>query len=263
MMVLLLRDAGIKVIDRSPLGRPDEVREELLSSTISMYAEYTGRGAFFFEEPDLDVWKDPRKAFARIRELDATNHDVMWLSPAPANNTLAIAIPEALAADEGLRTLKDFADYVNRGGRVKLAGSEEFLSAQDGLAAFETTYGFALRADQVLRLEGSDTARAEKAAADGTEGANAALAFGTDGSLAALDLVVLEDPLHAQLALEPAPAVMGTIMAEYPQIVDIFGPLFNSLNLRTLQQLNAQVDVEGREAAEVAVEYLVSKGFLE
>ena len=48
-----------------------------------------------------------------------------WLDPAPANNTWAIAIRIDMAKAEGLVTLSDFADYVNRGGQVKLAGSEE------------------------------------------------------------------------------------------------------------------------------------------
>ena len=262
MMVMLLRNADLDVIDKSSLGSADEVRQALLDRTITMYPEYVGRGGLFFDEPDSDVWKDPQEGFARIRELDEASHDLIWLAAAPANNTLAIAMPRDLASDEAIETLEDFAQYVSRGATVKLAGSEKLLSDSDGLASFEKTYGFKLRVDQILRVQG-DTVRPQDAAAEGTDGANAALVFATDGSLFALDLVVLEDPLHAQLALTPAPLVLGSVMAEHPNIVDILGPVFSSLNLRTLQRLNAEVDVEGRDPFEVAEEYLASNGFFD
>ena len=263
MIILMLRDSGIEVRDKSQFGPTQVVREALLNGEVSIYPEYTGNGAFFFDETESDVWNDLNAGYERVKELDEQKNDVVWLQPAPANNTWAIAVTETLAEQEGLKTLEDFATYVGAGGRVKLAGSEEFVSSPVALPAFQRVYGFELKDEQLLTLAGGNTAQTEKAAADGTDGVNAAMAYGTDGSLSALGLLVLEDPKGAQPVYAPSPTVMGSVMGEYPEIKAVLAPVFQSLDLQTLQRLNAKIAVAGENARDVAREYLESKGFLQ
>ncbi len=52
------------------------------------------------------------------------------------------------------------------------------------------------------------------------------------------------------------------ILEKHPDIETILKPIFESLNLVTLQTLNARIQVEGLDAKEVAREYLKEKGFL-
>lgn len=262
MMVLMLRDSGIEVRDRPQFGPAEVVREALLKGEISMYPEYTGNGALFFDEADSDVWNDLDAGYERVRELDERKNDVIWLRPAPASNTWAIAVTETLAEQEGIKTLEDFAAYVDGGGQVKLAGSEELLSGPAALPAFQRIYGFELKDDQLLTLAGGGSAQAAKAAADGGDGVNGAMVYGTDGSLSALGLLVLEDTRGAQPVYAPSPTVMGSVMAEYPVIKTILAPVFESLDLQTLQRLNAKVAVGGEDPRDAAREYLESKGFL-
>ena len=123
-------------------------------------------------------------------------------------------------------------------------------------------YGFRLKKSQLLVLSGGNTAQTEKAAADGTNGVNFAMAYGTDGSLAALGLRVLEDTKGVQPVYEPAPIVRKTVLKKYPRIQTILEPVFTSLDLETLQTLNASIAVEGQMASAVAERYLRLKGFL-
>ena len=262
MIILMLRDNGFDVVDKSQFGPTSVVRKALESGELDIYPEYTGNGAFFFDETDSDVWNDARKGYERVKELDEETYNIIWLKSAPANNTWAIAIPKKLSDDEGISTLDDFAAYVNRGGYVKLIGSEEFVTSPVALPKFQEVYGFTLNQKQLLTVSSGDTAQTEKAASEGTDGVNAAMAYGTDGSLSALKLVVLADPRGAQPVYEPAPRVRGEIVDQYPEIADIIDPVFESLDLVTLQTLNAKRAVEGRNAADVAREYLDSKGFL-
>lgn len=262
MIILMLRDSGFQVVDKSQFGPTNIVRKALESGELDIYPEYTGNGAFFFNETESDVWNDAREGYERVKQLDRENYNIVWLEPAPANNTWAIAVPENLATREGLKTLDDFARYVNSGGYVKLIGSEEFVTSPVALPKFERVYGFTLASAQLLTVSSGDTAQTEKAASEGTDGVNAAMAYGTDGSLSAFGLVVLDDPRGAQPVYEPAPRVRGEIMDKYPEIADILSPVFKSLDLKTLQTLNAKIAVEGRNAADVAREYLLSKGFL-
>ena len=262
VIILMLRDNGFEVIDKSQFGPTSVVRKAITSGEIDLYPEYTGNGAFFFDEADSDIWKDAGKGYERVKKLDKEANDIVWLTPAPANNTWAIAIPKTLAQQEGIRTLDDFATYANQGGYVKLIGSEEFVNSAAALPAFQEAYGFTLEQDQLLTVSSGDTAQTEKAASEGTDGVNAAMAYGTDGSLSAFELVILEDPRGVQPVYEPAPIIRGEVFNKYPEIENILSPVFQTLNLETLQTLNAKIAIEGQNPASVASDYLKAKGFL-
>jgi len=151
---------------------------------------------------------------------------------------------------------------VNKGGYIKLAGSEEFITSEVALPAFEKAYGFTLAKSQLVSLAGGNTAQTEKYAADATDGVNAAMAYGTDGSLSALNLIVLSDPRGVQPVYEPAPTVRGAVYDKYPELSSILDPVFASLDLTTLQSLNAAIAINGQSPLDVARSYLVSKNFL-
>lgn len=49
---------------------------------------------------------------------------------------------------------------------------------------------------------------------------------------------------------------------KYPQIAELAGPLSEKLTNEVLLKLNAEIDVEGREPADVAYEWLKKEGFV-
>ena len=262
MMILMLQDKGYDVVDKTQTGATSIVKAALETGEIDMYPEYTGNGAFFFNEQDSPVWNNAQQGYDRVKQLDKEQNNIDWLAPAPANNTWAIAVPKSLADQNNLKTLDDFAAYVNGGGYVKLIGSEEFITSPVALPKFMSVYGFTLSGDQLLSVSSGDTAQTEKAASEGTDGVNAAMAYGTDGSLAAFNLVILSDPRGAQPVYEPAPRVRGQIITDHPDIPGILNPVFESLTLETLQTLNGKIAVDGLNPKDVARDYLTSKGFL-
>ncbi len=262
-IILLLEHNGFDVVDRSEFGPTQIVRNAIISGEIDIYPEYTGNGAFFFDGTDPEVWKDASQGYETVRQLDLAANDIVWLTPAPANNTWAISVIRSLAENEGLVTLDDLTAYLNAGGYFKIACSEEFVTSPAALPAFQSAYGFELDEDQLLTLAGGNTAQTQQAAAQGIDGVNASMAYGTDGTLAALGLVVLEDPRGAQPVYEPAPIVRLEVYEQFPEIEDFLAPAFRSLDLETLQTLNARIALEGERAADVALDYLTTNGFLD
>ncbi|MCX5780527.1 MAG: ABC transporter substrate-binding protein [Firmicutes bacterium] len=262
MIIAVLKANGFTVVDKTEFGPTNLIRKALLGGEIDIYPEYTGNGAFFFAGSDTSVWKDAAKGYAAIKKLDYDQNQVVWLQPAPANNTWAIAVRNDLAQAQKLVTMEDFAQYAKRSGQIKLAASEEFVNSPAALPAFQSAYDFNLKKEQLLTLSGGNTSQTEKAAADQTDGVNFAMAYGTDGSLAALGLVILQDTRGVQPVYEPAPIVRGAVYSKYPEMSLVLDPVFASLDLVTLQRLNAKIAVEGQQAAAVAGEYLRSQGFL-
>lgn len=262
LIIQALESHGIKTENRLQLGATKIVRGALIAGEIDLYPEYTGNGAFFFSDEKNPAWKQARAGHEHVRALDQEKNKLVWLEPAPANNTWAIAIRKDIATQNGLKSLADLGRWVSGGGKFKLAASAEFVERADALPAFQAAYGFKLKQDQILALAGGDTTVTVKAAAEQTSGVNAAMAYGTDGPVAALGLVILDDPKGVQPVYAPAPVVRSDVLAKQPRIRDVLAPVFKSLDAPTLQGLNAKIALEGQDAKAVASAYLKSKGLL-
>jgi osmoprotectant transport system substrate-binding protein len=262
MIAAVLAAHGIPVERRLQLGPTNIVRAALLAGQIDLYPEYTGNGAFFFRRENDPVWKDAVAGYEAVKKLDAETNGLVWLTPAPANNSWVIAIRRDLPGFPERRCVGDLAAWLGAGGRLKLAASAEFVASAAALPAFESTYGFRLRADQLLTLSGGNTAATLRAASEGISGVNAGMAYGTDGALAALGLIALCDDRGAQIVYAPAPVVRAAVLEQYPAIAAALAPIFASLTLETLQRLNARVAVAGEEAGAVARDWLGSRNFL-
>ncbi|KEF34118.1 MULTISPECIES: ABC transporter substrate-binding protein [Deinococcus] len=263
MILLTLKDAGLEVVDKTTLGDTGVNRKAILAGEIDIYPEYTGNAVYLFPQAKISpaVSKNAAQIYARAKQLDAAN-GITWLRPANANNTWALAVPQALARQHKLSTLADLAAYLKRGGTLKVAGSPEFFNRPDTMPAFERAYGFKLAPSQKLVLAGATPVQTQTAAARGTNGVNAAMAYGTDGTLGALGLVVLGDPKGAQPVYQPAPIIRTATLKAYPQIERLLGRVFATLDGKTLQILNGRVAVEGRSARDVAESYLRSRNLL-
>ncbi|MCV9907724.1 ABC transporter substrate-binding protein [Brucella sp. HL-2] len=258
----VLKANNIAVIDKIQLGATPIVREAITQGQIDIYPEYTGNAAFFFNKGDLALWNKAREGYEEAKKLDYDANKIVWLTPANANNTWAIAVRRDVAEKNNLKSLTDFGKYVSGGGQIKLAASSEFVSSATALPAFQTAYSFTLKPDQLITLSGGDTAATIAAAAQQTSGANAAMVYGTDGGIAPADLVVLEDDKGVQPVYLPTPIIREAVLKENPQIAELLKPVFESFSLENLQELNGRVQVGGEPAADVAREYLTSKGFI-
>jgi osmoprotectant transport system substrate-binding protein len=262
IILLTLNANGIKTQDRIQLGATPVVRKAITAGEIDIYPEYTGNAGFFFNKADDPLWKDAAKGYEAAKKLDYDTNKIVWLTPAPANNTWAIALRKDVAQQNKLATLSDFGKWVTGGGKVVLAASAEFVNSAAALPAFQAAYGFKMKPEQLIVLSGGDTAVTIKAAAEQTNGANAAMVYGTDGGIAPSGLVVLTDDKSVQPIYAPAPIIREAALKENPKVAEILKPVFESLDLTTLQGLNARVQVGGEAARMVATDYLKSKGFL-
>ncbi len=258
MILQTLEEADIPVENRLQLGATSIVRNAIKAGEIDLYPEYTGNAAFFHDQADRDIWKDAAKAYEQAASLDKKAHNIVWLTPAKANNTWAMSVRGDLARENGLNTLEDLASYINGGGAFMFAASAEFVESASALPAFQEAYGFKLGSDQLLILSGGNTAATLRAAALTDNDVNGAMTYGTDGGLNALDLKVMEDTLGVQPVYQPAPIVRAEVLETYPNIREVLAPVFESLDLETLQRLNGQVAVNGVPAEAVARDYLDS-----
>ena len=262
IIMIVLSKNNIQTTDRIQLGATPVVRKAITAGEIDIYPEYTGNAAFFFEKAEDPLWKDAAKAYEEAKTLDFNANKIVWLTPSPANNTWGIAIRKDVAEKNNLKTLSEFGKYIADGGQVVLAASSEFVNSAAALPAFQKTYGFTLKADQLITLAGGDTSATISAAANQTNNANAAMVYGTDGGIAPSGLVVLEDDKNVQPVYQPAPIVREEVLKKHPEIETLLKPVFEKLDLVTLQDLNGRVQVGGEQAKAVALDFLTKNGLV-
>lgn len=262
IILQVLNANGIKTTDKVQLGNTKVVRDAITAGQIDLYPEYTGNGAFFFNEADKPLWNDAKQGYDEVKKLDYDKNKIVWLSPSPANNTWGVALRTDVAEPNKIVTFSDFGKWVAGGGNVKLAASSEFVSTPGALPAFQKTYGFTLKPEQLVTLSGGDTAATIAAAAQQTSGVNAAMVYGTDGGIAPSGLTVLEDDKHVQPVYEPTPIIREQVLKANPTIPDLLKPVFDKLDLKTLQTLNGRVQVGGEAASAVATDFLKTNGFV-
>ncbi|AIR00695.1 ABC transporter substrate-binding protein [Pluralibacter gergoviae] len=262
IILQVLDSHGVQTVNKLQLGATPVVRGAITAGELDIYPEYTGNGAFFFKDENSPAWKNADAGYQKVKKLDFAQNKLVWLTPAPANNTWTIAVRGDLAQQNKLASLDDLSAYLKKGGTFKLAASAEFIERPDALPAFEKAYNFKLDQSQLLSLAGGDTAVTIKAAAQQTSGVNAAMAYGTDGPVAALGLKTLSDPKGVQPIYAPTPVVREAVLKAHPEIAAWLKPVFEQLDAKTLQTLNASIAVEGLDAKKVAADWLKQKGLV-
>lgn len=251
MYALLLEDAGYTVERKINLGGTPIAHEALLNDEIDVYPEYTGTGLLTVLQ--MDVMSDPAAVFDAVKAAYAEQFDLVWLEPAPMNNTQALAMTRERAAELGITT---FSDMVANADQLVLIGPPEFAEREDGIPGLKQVYGdftFAnfLTVDPGLRYQALLNGEAD-----------VVVAFGTDGELAAYDLLSLVDDKGLYPPYQIAPVIRQAVLDENPEVADVLNTLAPLLTDATMQRLNNEVSGNGREPADVAREFLVQEGLI-
>lgn len=251
MYALMLEDAGFNVERKLNLGGTPVAQQALLNNEIDLYPEYTGTGLLTVLK--LPVNTDAEQVFNTVKQEYEDQFDLVWLDPAPMNNTQALAMTREGAERYGIRTISDMAANADQ---LVMAGPPEFQEREDGLPGIKEAYGdFALReyrsVDPGLRYQALTSGQAD-----------VVVAFGTDGEIAANDLVVLEDDKGLFPPYQVAPVVREDVLDANPRIAEVLNALQPKLTDEVMQQLNFEVSGNQREPADVAREFLENEGLL-
>lgn len=253
-----LESAGADVKRTCGLSGSSTVRSALTSGDIDMYWEYTGTG-WITHLGQTEAIADPQELFDAVASLDKTENGIVWLDPAPANNTYAVAASKEQATALGVETLSDYAALANDdASKAGFCGAAEFFGRDDGWPGLEDAYGFKLPDSDVAEL----AAGAIYNSIDKADPCAFGEVFATDGRIAALDLMVLEDDKHFFTAYNPAISIREDVLTKNPAIADVLAPVAEALTDQTLQALNAEVDVDGTTPEETAKNWLIKEGFV-
>ncbi|HSK55716.1 MAG TPA: ABC transporter substrate-binding protein [Jiangellales bacterium] len=253
----LLEDAGFTVEVRSVDAR-EIYAPALADGQIDVVPEYAATMAEYLNReangPDAEpvASSDIDETMDALRPL-AEEAGLVALEPAQAVDQNAFAVTQEFAEANSLASLSDLGAL---GQPVVLAATEECPDRPFCQPGLEETYGI-----QVAGLEplGFGTLQVKQAVADGD--ADLGLVASTDGTLEQFGLVVLEDDQGLQNADNLVP-VVNAETAEDQAVVDALNSLADVLTTEDLATLNAQVDEERQQPADVATAYLEDQGLI-
>ncbi|WP_063051127.1 glycine betaine ABC transporter substrate-binding protein [Nocardia arthritidis] len=253
-----LTAAGAEVRDLTNIQGSNSVRDAQLHGQIDLAYEYTGTGWINYLGNEKPV-PDEIGQFEAVRAADLAEHGMVWTAMAPMNNTYALVMSARTAQETGVRTLSDYAALAAADpAAAAICVGTEFNVRQDGFPGLVRKYE--IDAGKVRKQIVQD-AVVYQATADGRQCRFGSVAA-TDGRIPALNLVLLQDDRGFFPKYNAALVMRKSFADEHPEVVEIMTPISQRLTNETITELNRQVDVDGREPAEVARDWMVAQGFV-
>lgn len=225
------------------LGSTALIHGAILTGDIDVYVEYSGTA----EQNILKL---------RARSLMDSNYpplpllyrekfDLEWLSSLGFSNSYALVVRRDGKAGS-CSTISQLAPLASH---LKAGLNAEFIDRPDGYPALQRAYG--LRFGTVKTLDVGLTYPALD-----TKAVDAIVAFSTDGRLASNDYTVLTDNKLVFPPYDAAPVLRGATARAHPDLVPLLNHLAGTISASTMRRLNHAVEIDRREPADVAREFL-------
>jgi osmoprotectant transport system substrate-binding protein len=248
-----LEAAGFTISKDLNLGDEKTALAALKGGEIDAYPEYTGTAllSFFGKQAD-ELPKDEMAAYEEARagfEADG----LVALPPTPFTSSNEVAVTQATAEDLGLETISDLE---GKSQDLVLYGSPECRQRLDCLLGLQEVYGLEFKRFVPVAID-----QRHEVLSSGR--ADVSIVFTTDPQIQRENEVLLEDDqgmfppynstlvLRQEVADQAGESLQSTVELLQEQLTD-----------ENMQELNARVDLDKKDPATVAEEYLTETGLI-
>ena len=237
-----LKKNDIAVKTRLNLGNREIIIPALQSGEIDIVPEYLGALLNYYDGKTLATSQsDVSAELAKALPADFT-----LLTPSPASSITAWAVRAETAKKYHLSKLSDLQPVAHQ---LTIGGPPEFPVRALGLPGLMRVYGLEFKAVKSLDMGGPLTRLALNSGK-----IDVATVVSTQGNLAKEDWVVLEDDKHEQPSQNVVPLVRKASLT--PKISEVLNEVSGKLNNAALIELNQQVDLQHKDPAAVAEQWV-------
>lgn len=244
-----LEKAGVEVERHLNLGATLVAHTALTNGDIDLYPEYTGTALAAVVKGDLSGSAD--KIYSDVKDFYEKNLKLTLLQPTQINNGYAIITLPETAEKYKLKTLSDLGPVSKD---LTFGAEGGFGERKDGLPGLKQTYGIEFKEFKIFAKLGIRYSALTSKDLDVSYG------FATDWQISDNKLVVLDDDKHLFPPYYLVPVVRQDALAKNPKIAEVLNKVSPLLNNETMRELNAKVDRDKEEPADVAAEFLKAKG---
>jgi len=251
MYKLLIEDRTELTVEVIPdLSSSPVVINAMKENEVQMATLYSGEvfnGYFEVEET-----KDRQRVLEMAQTGFDEHYGFTWFDSYGFENTYGFTVRSEVAEQYGLEKVSDLQAISEE---MRLGVDTTWLERVDGYQAFKDFYGFAF--EQTFPME---IGLVYEAVAK--EEVDIVLAYTTDARLQEFDLNVLQDDKQFFAPFDASPVVRNDVLQAHPELEEVIQLLIGSIDATTMTSLNYKVDVEQRDVAEVAKEFLAERGLL-
>ena len=249
--ILIEENTDMTVTVKPNFGKTTFLYEALKKGDIAIYPEFTGTVTESLLKPAPQVGHDPETVYQAARDGIKQQDDLALLKPMAYQNTYAVAVPRKIAQEYGLKTISDLKKVE---GQLKAGFTLEFNDREDGNKGLQKVYG--------LNLQVSTMEPALRYQAIQSGDIQITDAYSTDAELARYDLVVLEDDKQLFPPYQGAPLMKTALLEKHLELEAVLNKLAGKITEKQMSQMNYQVGVEGKSAAQVARDFLIQEGII-
>jgi glycine betaine/choline ABC-type transport system substrate-binding protein len=252
-----LQAAGYDVKKQLNLGSETIALKALKDGQISGYPEYTSTAleSFFGAKPQ-DVPPDAQGAYEKAK-ASFEKEGLTAFPPAPYSSANAVGTLTSTANKLGVKTISDLD---GKSQDLSLYGSPQCRERIDCLLGLEQEYGLKFKSftpvDIGLRYTVLDKGQA-----------NLSILFTTDAQLAGsagAKYTLLTDDKHILTPGYPMFVTSQDVVKKAgPDMEKTITEVQQNLDLKTIRELNARVDIDKQQPSAVAKEYLKASGFVQ
>lgn len=251
MYAKLLENAGFTVERKINLGGTLIAQQALTSGAIDMYPEYTGTALSAVVKGTMST--DADKVYNEVKSFYQKEFNLTWLKPTGINNGYVIVVRKETADENNLKTLSDLAKVSKS---LVFGGGAEFPDRADGLPGLKRVYDAEFKEFKQFAKLGLRYDALSQKDIDVANGA------ATDWQIGAQELVALQDDKGLFPPYYVAPVVRQQVLDANPKLAEVLDSLGPHLDNATMRTLNAKVETDHEEAADVAAEFLKEKGLI-
>ncbi len=244
-----LEKAGVEVERRLNLGATLVAHTALTNGEIDLYPEYTGTALAAVVKGDLSGSAD--KIYGEVKGYYEKNLKLTLLEPTKINNGYAIITLPETAEKFNLKTLTDLGPVSKD---LTFGAEAGFGERKDGLPGLKQVYGIEFKEFKIFAKLGIRYSALTAKDLDVSYG------FATDWQISENKLVVLADDKNLFPPYYLVPVVRQDTLAKNPKIAEVLNKISPLLNNENMRELNAKVDRDKEEPADVAEEFLKAQG---
>jgi osmoprotectant transport system substrate-binding protein len=248
-----LEAAGYTIRKDLNLGDEKTALKAVKGGAVDAYPEYTGTAllSFFGKKAD-ELPKDAQAAYDEAK-TGFEAEGLVAFAPTPFTSSNEVAVTKETADRLSLKKISDLEDEA---GELTLYGSPECRQRLDCLLGLQEVYGL-----EFQKFTPVDVAQRHEVLSSGR--ADVSIVFTTDPQIKRNNEVLLEDDkgmfppynstlvVRKEVADKAGPDLQKTVEAINEQLTD-----------ENMQELNARVDLDKKDPATVAKEYLTETGLI-
>lgn len=232
-------------------GGTTNIHPALVKGEFDLYPEYT-RTAWLNVLKKEEMEKDDDKLYGQLQEeYDALG--LTWTGLYGFSNTYGLAVRQETAKEYGLAT---YSDLASTSGELIFGGNPDYIELETGYARLCEAYHMQFKDTRQMEI-------ALKYEALKNKEVDVINAFTTDAQLAANNLVLLTDDNVFFETFDAGTIVRKDTLEKYPELQGILEKMNGLISEEEMQQMNYEVEVNGKEDKEVARQFLEEKGLLD